>query len=194
MSTRGLSTRTLYIQAAAQIILEYGHEAVTVRKLSEITGYTYPTLYHHFSDLDNLLWKTRGHLIESMVEELVQTSAQPESSLNGVKNAFRTYMNYYLDNPNIFRFFYYYQHKPAVDGDPPTELNFEQLWFNTLGFLVEEGMVDSLEIGLIARTIIYCIHGMISLNLSGSEELNREKIDEELDQIIEMIIVRRSRI
>lgn len=81
-----------------------------------------------------------------------------------------------------------------MDGDHPTELNFEQLWFNTLGFLEEEGMVDSLEIGLIVRTIIYCIHGMISLNLSGSEELHREKIAEELDQIIDMIIVRRNKI
>lgn len=189
MPTKKETTRNVFIQATARIIIEDGHEAVTVRKLSQITGYTHPMLYHHFTDLGSLMWQTRSFLISDMIEKLSEFSLT-ETNIDGVKKAFTVYMEYYLDHPNIFRFFYYFKHKPDA-GIQQAEFNFENLWFNTMGFLVKEGLVEASDIEMIAKTIIYSIHGMISLHLSGSDDLSRDKIREELEKVIETVTNRR---
>jgi len=121
MNRKNNSTRQNYIKAAAKIVRDEGYEKITVRRLSEATGYTFPTLYHHFKDMDNLMWYARNHLISDMVSDLSGFSAQ-EKNIAGIKKAFGIYMDYYLDYPNVFRFFYYYRHQPDQNDVVSQEL------------------------------------------------------------------------
>lgn len=190
MNRKNNSTRQNYVKAATKIVRDEGYEKITVRRLSEATGYTFPTLYHHFKDMDNLMWYARNHLISDMVSDLSGFSAQ-EKNIAGIKKAFGIYMDYYLDYPNVFRFFYYYRHQPDLNDVVSQELGFSDLWFDTLGFLVEEGRLSPEDIGVVAKTIIYSIHGMISLYLSGSGEINRDELNKELDAIIDILLKER---
>ncbi|WP_128426660.1 TetR/AcrR family transcriptional regulator [Gudongella oleilytica] len=187
MNRKNISTRQYYIEAAAKIIRDEGYENITVRRLSEATGYTFPTLYHHFKDMGNLMWYARNHLISNMVSDLSGFSSQ-SNDIAGIKKAFGIYMDYYLDYPNVFRFFYYYQHQPDLNDLTSQELGFSDLWFDTLGFLVKEGRLSPDDLGVVAKTIIYSIHGMISLYLSGSGEINRDGLNKELDAIIDILL------
>jgi AcrR family transcriptional regulator len=187
MNRKNISTRQYYIEAAAKIIRDEGYENITVRRLSEATGYTFPTLYHHFKDMGNLMWYARNHLISNMVSDLSGFSSQ-SNDIAGIKKAFGIYMDYYLDYPNVFRFFYYYQHQPDLNDLTSQELGFSDLWFDTLGFLVKEGRLSPDDLGVVVKTIIYSIHGMISLYLSGSGEINRDGLNEELDAIIDILL------
>ncbi len=190
MNRKNISTRQYYIEAAAKIIRDEGYENITVRRLSEATGYTFPTLYHHFKDMGNLMWYARNHLISNMVSDLSGFSSQ-SNDIAGIKKAFGIYMDYYLDYPNVFRFFYYYQHQPDLNDLTSQELGFSDLWFDTLGFLVKEGRLSPDDLGVVAKTIIYSIHGMISLYLSGSGEINRDGLNKELDAIIDILLKER---
>ncbi|HMM69334.1 MAG TPA: TetR/AcrR family transcriptional regulator [Gudongella oleilytica] len=187
MNRKNISTRQYYIEAAAKIIRDEGYENITVRRLSEATGYTFPTLYHHFKDMGNLMWYARNHLISNMVSDLSGFSSQ-SNDIAGIKKAFGIYMDYYLDYPNVFRFFYYYQHQPDLNDLTSQELGFSDLWFDTLGFLVKEGRLSPDDLGVVVKTIIYSIHGMISLYLSGSGEINRDGLNKELDAIIDILL------
>ena len=43
--------KSKFIDAAKSIIFKEGVGAVTVRGVAEMTGYSYATIYHYFSDL-----------------------------------------------------------------------------------------------------------------------------------------------
>lgn len=190
MNRREASTRQYYIEAAASIIKDKGYDYITVRKLSEATGYTFPTLYHHFKDVNNLMWYARNYLISDMVSVLSVFSSQ-QKNIQGIKKAFSVYMDYYLDFPNVFRFFYYYQHQPDPKDTTSQEIGFSELWFDSLGFLIDEGRLSPEDVGIIAKTIIYSIHGMISLYLSGSGEMDRDNLNKELDAVIDILLKER---
>ena len=65
--TKKERTQKEIIEAAKDIIHDKGHEAVTVRYLAEVTGYSYTNLYYYFKDVNALLWTLRLDMIEDMI-------------------------------------------------------------------------------------------------------------------------------
>ncbi|MDP4092633.1 MAG: TetR/AcrR family transcriptional regulator, partial [Bacillota bacterium] len=47
-----------FIDAAKEILVNEGVSNVSVRKVGEVTGYSYATIYNYFKNLDHLLWCT----------------------------------------------------------------------------------------------------------------------------------------
>lgn len=58
--------KSKFVEAAKAIILQDGVLSVTVRRIAEITGYSYATIYHYFQDLNELLLETKLSMILDM--------------------------------------------------------------------------------------------------------------------------------
>lgn len=194
-------TIQILIEAAKQIVHEEGHGAITVRKVAEKTGYSYPILYHYFKDLNDLLWKLRFEMIEDMIRELTEPiskepvevhveiqdenqSHKPISKPVGeLITVFKRYANYFFENPNVFRFFYFHPFaKPenSLEYDQ-LEQRFSTLWENTFAGLIQIGLLSPSDIATFAKTIIYSLQGMIMLSLSANGTLTQSDIEKELD-------------
>ena len=174
------------LEAAKNIIHNEGHESVTVRRIAQLTGYTYPILYHYFKDLNSLLWTLRLEMIEDMISFLQYLPDGDISPIEEIKQIFKMYTAYFFDHPNVFRFFYFYAFKqPAEDEDyDQLELRFQTMWQGTFARLLEDGIVDAADIEMTAKTIIYSIQGMIMLSLSANGSLGRTEVELELDKLI----------
>jgi len=174
------------LDAAKNLVHAEGHESVTVRKVAELAGCTYPLLYHYYNDLDGLLWALRSNMIGDMIHELDVPSKRGADPIEMLRNAFLRYMDYFFDHPNVYRFFYFHDFKKPLDDEGYAAMERRLMalradYFSGLNF---SGEVVPGQSEIMAKTIIFTIHGMITLALSSNGDLNHETAVCELNALI----------
>ncbi len=180
-----------FLQAAKEMIAGEGVESVSVRKVADAAGYSYPTLYNYFEDLNELLWETKLFMIHELMEELQRKMQYPIEDKEGIKKAFKTYMEYYLANPNVFRFFYFYSvHKPSRESeDALVDPDYNAMWRETFKSFVLNGRLKPEDIETVAKISIYAIHGMLTLSFSNNGELgDEESLFRDLNKIVDYLL------
>jgi AcrR family transcriptional regulator len=187
-STRKERTKQDILTATKKIIHNLGHEAVTVRKLAEETGYSHTNLYYYFSDLNHLLWDIRLEMIEEMIEELTDNSTDNLPPVEEMIQEFIRYADYFIDHPTIFRFFYFYNfvQPEGDDGFQKLELKFQQIWMTSFTRLVKEGLVEPQDIETCAKSIIYTVQGLLLLSLQSQK--SKLEIHQELAASIQYLL------
>jgi hypothetical protein len=75
------------------------------------------------------------------------------------------------------------------EDDIRDQYDFDALWAGALYFLVEEQIIKKDEMGDCAITLIYAIHGILTLFLSGNGPTEEELFDN-VDKIIEFTLRR----
>ncbi|MDA3932158.1 MAG: TetR/AcrR family transcriptional regulator [Tenericutes bacterium] len=178
------------VQAAKRIIKTSGYESLTVRHLAEITGYSYTNVYYYFKDLDALFWELRLDMIEDMITELTSTPSHKIDPFEEILDVFITYINYYFQNPNIFRFFYFYSFIQPVGDDSSQKLEgeFDKMWQTSFYRLIQEKIIQPNDIEVITKTIIYALHGMIMLSFSSNGSIKRDDVEKELVKTVTYVL------
>ena len=195
--------RQLFIDAAKQIVLSDGHDAITVRRVADLTGYTYPILYHYFKDLNALYWDLRLNMIEDMIIALTEAPVQTKKAINSavddpikdILQNFMIYCDYFFDHPNVFRFFYFHDFvKPEGNEDyAHLEQRFAAMWQGTFSKLISTNHLSAEEVAIVAKTLIYSIQGMIMLSLSSNGSLTQKEIHVELEMLVKYLFKQEQR-
>jgi AcrR family transcriptional regulator len=184
-------TKMYFIEAAKDMITSRGVESVSVRNIADAAGYSYPTLYNYFHDLNELLWETKEFMVLDLVEIMRQNVRYPAKDLEEVKGGFKAYIQYYLDHPNIFKFFYQYplQRPERKTEDSPEEPDFGAMWNDAFLCSVRSGRLQEKDIEAAAKTLIYAIHGMLMLSFSNNGDLSEAaNLYRDLNQIVDLIL------
>ncbi|MFZ7120999.1 MAG: TetR/AcrR family transcriptional regulator [Eubacteriaceae bacterium] len=188
--TKKERTQKEILEAAKEIICEKGVEAITVRHLAEITGYSFTNLYYYFKDVNSLLWTLRLNMIEDMIVEITSTSFTKDDPVEEIMGVFFFYTDYFFKHPNVFRFFYFYSFIQPEGDDryKILEQKLQSIWQVTFSRLIKEEILQAEAIEVVAKTIIYSLHGMIMLSLSSNGSTNKEDIKIELGKLINYLI------
>ena len=189
-SVREKRIRTYFIDAAKQIILREGVEGVSVRKVADIAGYSYATIYNYFSDLNALLLATKHVMIVDMVTYMGGAEDEKVKEIEDIKRLNRRYAGYYLAHPHVFRFFYSYR----LTDEPqaaPQHFDYAASWQDTYQGLVADGTISANEVFIVAKTVIYALHGLLALFFSDNG-LSEEALLSDLDQLTEYLLKRRA--
>lgn len=179
-----------FIEAAKAIIKKEGAEHVTVRKIADLSGYSYGSIYNYYKDLDELMFETRNAMIEDMMELMGKGPPTSFSSVSDIKRINRIFLDFFIDNPNIYAFFYNYPIKKR--GITPIEkMNLAER--NKLNYMpfVENGTIKESELEAVFKSILYSLYGLLTLYFS-SYALTKQQVHDDLDQIIEYILEKRS--
>lgn len=194
-ASKRAETQRVLLEAAKSIVLSDGHEAVTVRRVADLTGYSYPIMYHYFKDLNALLWTLRLEMIGDMVKDLKEATPPPTGAhkaalISQIKEIFHLYAQYFFKHPTVFRFFYFHNFSKPEDDQEYTllEASFSEGWFETFGGLVKLGVLSADAVEIVAKTIIYSLEGMIMLSLSKNGSLTENDVYEELNQLISYLL------
>ncbi len=186
-----IRTKMYFIEAAKDMIESQGVESVSVRNIAESAGYSYPTLYNYFHDLSELLWETKGFMILDLVEIMRQKTSYPMKDMEEVKGGFKAYIQYYLDHPNVFKFFYQYplQKPEGKPEDEPAEPDYGSMWNEAFQGFVRSGRLQEKDIEAAAKTLIYAIHGMLMLSFSNNGDLSdAENLYRDLELMIDFML------
>lgn len=181
--------KTYFLDATKKVIINGGVEGVTVRKVADLAGYSYATIYNYFSDLNDLLWEAKKVMINDMLIYMQEKAEITEFNIDMIKKLFKKYIEYYLLNPNIFKFFYFYKvSKPIKQEKTEPEPDFQAMWKDTFkGFIFNKTLAES-DIPVIAQILIYSTHGMLTLFFSGNGDLSEDQIFKDIDQIINKLL------
>lgn len=182
-----------FLEAAKEIITNEGVENVSVRKVADIAGYSYATIYNYFEDINELLWTVRSLIIKDIAAYMHNRINEPLYNLEGIKKLFRIYISYYFENPNVFKFFYFHQlskRGDAVEGKEG-ETNFEEIWKETLKGFVADGTLKEKDVEVISKIFIYTMHGMIAISLSDNDGLTEENVYKDLERIIDYLLLKK---
>lgn len=188
-------TQTEILEAAKWIVHEKGHEAITVRYLAEITGYSYTNLYYYYKDMNALLWSLRLDMIEDMITELTSVSFTKDDPMEEIAEVFLCYSDYFFQHPNVFRFFYFYSFTQPDGDDSNQRLDqrFNSMWNTSFTRLLQEGVIQSDQLEIVAKTIIYALQGMIMLSLSSNGTTTQEDIKKELVKILNYLLSKKTK-
>ena len=184
--TKKERTQREIIEAAKDIIHDKGYEAVTVRYLAEVTGYSHTNLYYYFKDLNAFLWALRLDMIEDMITELTSISFKKDDPVEEILGSFFCYTDYFFRHPNVFRFFYFYPfvQPEGDDSYQKLEQRFHSMWQTSFIRLIQEGIMQTEDIEVVAKTIIYALQGMIMLSFSSNGATQKEDIKDELIKLV----------
>ena len=180
-----------FLQSARDMIISQGVESVSVRKIADAAGYSYPTLYNYYSDLNALLLETKALMILDMMNLLKQEMQASITSPADLKSALKAYIQYYLNHPNVFKFFYLYPLKKPeqTSEDAITEPDFGIMWQQAFHSFVISGRLAQKDIEAAAKTLIYAIHGMLTLSFSNNGDLSdTNNLYRDLDQIVDFLL------
>lgn len=182
--------KSFFLDATKKVIMEEGVDNVTIRKVADIAGYSYATIYNYFSDLNELLWETKLLMIKDLIEIVNSRINVKKYDSNGIKKIFKTYISYYFENPNVFRFFYLYKLvKPeGKTNDLESQPDFNQMWKITFKEFLDKGIINLKDLEAISKIFIYSMHGMLTLNFSYNMDLSHDAIFKDLDLMVDFLL------
>lgn len=185
-------TQNDILKAAKIIVHTKGHDALTVRRLAEVTGFSYTNVYYYFKDLNTLFWALRLDLIEDMMIVLSSFSSKQKDPIDELVEKLCHYVNYYFENPNVFRFFYFnsFRQPEHLVTDRSLEDKFSVIWQTSFSRLIKEKVIRPNDVGLVAKAIVYAMHGMVMLHFSSNGQTSFEQVEKELAQTVKLLLRR----
>ncbi|MBS7526385.1 TetR/AcrR family transcriptional regulator [Fusibacter paucivorans] len=155
--------KTFFIEAAKEIVVEYGSNALSVRSVADKAGYSYATIYNYYEDLDALLWDVKQSFVKDLHTFLIRHMPNVIEP-GALKKLFRQYVDFYLENPNIFSFFYF-----TLLDDERDHIEMMHNCFIAIRIFETEALVvkPSKKTDASATTCAYAIHGLLMLHFSS---------------------------
>ncbi len=190
IKTKAERVRLHFSETAKDMILKSGVENVSARKIAIQAGYSLGTIYNHFSSLDELLWYSRRLMIADMSNYLMTKNSREITNADNLKDIFRSYMGYFLDNPHIYRFFYFH----SLDKDEKRDKSFdetsefaEQMKY-TFAFLSHSGQYSQSDINQIGQILINSVQGLLTMTITDNDGLKAESAYRQLDRMIDFLL------
>ena len=185
ISKKSQRLRLYFAKTARDMILESGMEAVSIRNIAAQAGYAYGTIYNHFQNLDELLWLTRSLFMADIGEHIEKSTANRTAQGPGdVCTLFCAYADYFVKHPSVYRFLYFYPlQKDAKKTKSYVETEtYSERFVQTFAGLTTQKTPREIEDAV--QTILYAIHGLLTLSIAGNDDLHIEDIPEALRKIV----------
>ncbi|MFP4456905.1 MAG: TetR/AcrR family transcriptional regulator [Clostridia bacterium] len=178
--------RTFFLDAAIELV--YRNEKLSARKIGDLAGYSYATIYNYFTDLKELKWFVIDKLFDDIGKEMqkVHFSKDP---LDRLLNVNKTYIKYFSDYPHIFRFIY-----NSNLGTPPDSLKkkfqmpaMRVMLNEIINECIEFDYLDENDINVISDIISTSNRGLIAMHVANKDLLTREDLVKRSERIIKYL-------
>ncbi|MFA6039914.1 MAG: TetR/AcrR family transcriptional regulator [Methylophilus sp.] len=188
--------REQIIDAARELFVSKGVEAVTMREIAKGVGYSATSIYLYFTDKDALLRAICDADLLKLAHALKQvfTIVDPAERLLALG---KSYANFALSHPNHYRILFMAPRPSCVIELSSLQHNtVEQDAYFQLKMVVNEVYLASKfkpeiqDTELVAQTIWAAIHGVCSLEISMANDvwINWRPIEARLQAMYELII------
>jgi AcrR family transcriptional regulator len=163
--------RTLIIDAARELFVTVGYEAVTMREVAKRIGYSATSIYLHFADKESLLRAVCDSdmlALASSLKEILQMQ-DPVERMNALGAG---YAQFALSHPNHYRMMFMMPRTPcSPETSSIQQNNAEQDAYFQLKTVVNDVFLagrfkpELKDAELIAQTIWAAMHGVCSLEI-----------------------------
>ncbi len=161
--SRGSAAPALILATTERLLLEGGIDAVSIRRVADGSGYSAPTIYHHFGDKRGLI----DALLEerfSVVHQLMAAIPPEPDPAVYLRNAVSEFIRFALENPDHYRLL-----ATPLESEPnvPSADAARELVRSALEVLADEGTLATRDAEAAFQVIWAVLHGLISLRLGN---------------------------
>ena len=107
--------RQSILDAASQLVVEQGHENLSIRKIAEKIEYAPSTIYLYFQDKYEILASICIEVFEILTERLEALAAEEPDPIEGLRRGLRCYVDFGLSHPSYYQVTFM---TPIPDLDP----------------------------------------------------------------------------
>jgi AcrR family transcriptional regulator len=162
--------RERLMQAAAEVLLDVGYEAFSLRKVAERAGFTATTIYRYFADKDALVLAVTDDGWVRFERTLRDSVAGIDDPFKAARAQGRAYIRFGLQNPVLYRLMFMQRPDlllapPQGEGGRPRVQAFEAL-LEVVRRIVASGRSRRSDVGTVANYMWAAAHGVVALVLS----------------------------
>jgi AcrR family transcriptional regulator len=168
--------RTVIMDAARELFIHQGVDAVTMRAVAKKIGYSATSIYLYFSDKEQLLRAVVDADVLKLAQAL-QSTLKISDPLERFLQFGQHYVQFALANPNHYRMMFMTQHPPcdpalsSIEQHNPEQDAYAQL-IGVVTYAYEAGIFkdDLTDPVLIAQTMWAAMHGLCALQINLAED------------------------
>lgn len=168
--------RANIMDAARELFVNKGVEAVSMREIAKLIGYSATAIYLHFNDKESLLRAICEADFLSLADALNDISAIPDS-LDRMVALGQGYAKFALTYPNHYQLMFMTKHtSDQLNNHENEQNNAEKNGYLQLKTVVAAAHADGrfrkelTDVSLIAQTIWAAMHGVCALQIMMSED------------------------
>ncbi len=187
--------RTKILDAARELFVREGYEAVTMRRIADKIEYSPTAIYFHFRDKETLLHEICDTDFLTLAHEIVKAgeSADPIERMRATGLA---YVRFGIDFPNHYRLMFMTPHPKFTDEHQVERGNPEQDAYAFLKAMVEQALAEGrfrpefTDAELIAQTVWSSVHGVVSLHIAKCNDdwVNWRPLEQRAKTMIDVVI------
>lgn len=176
--------RSRVVEAATQLFVEEGFEAVTMRSIGRKLGRSAATPYSYFANKEEIFAEVRTRAFARFADALEEGTRDQANPVDRLKAMCRAYAGFARDNPDTYRLMFELRQGEMADY-PPLKRARERSFAQPLNAALEAVDLALLQGDplILAHTVWACCHGIVSLALAGQLDLGRS-----LDELVEPVI------
>lgn len=188
--------RTVIMDAARELFIHHGVEAVTMRGIAQKIGYSATSIYLYFSDKEQLL----RDVVDADVLKLAQALQSTLTIVDPLERFLqfgRHYVQFALANPNHYRMMFMTQHPPcdpalsSIEQHNPEQDAYAQL-IGVVTHACEAGIFkdDLTDSTLIAQTVWAAMHGLCALQINLAEDawIDWRPMETRIEMMVQMCL------
>jgi AcrR family transcriptional regulator len=104
-----------FVQATREIIDDEGTDAVSIREISNRTGYSSATLYLYFKDIDELLAYVSVGYLRDYCQELAADTEQMSCAKDAYEHTWQLFCKHTFRQPVLFFNLFFGKHSASID-------------------------------------------------------------------------------
>ena len=187
--------RTKILDAARELFVSEGYEAVTMRKVAEKIEYSPTAIYLHFKDKDALIRDLCVHDFSSFAARFAEAAAV-EDPVERLHRAGEAYFAFALQHPRQYRFMFMTPRPPiepeAGEAADPAR-NAYVFLYATVKEAIARGRLrpEHTDAQLVAQTIWGAVHGVASLEIAhGCEQgwVEWRPIEKRIRMMVDLVL------
>ena len=186
-------TRTLFIEAAKEILMGEGISCISARNVAERAGYSYATLYNYFKDMGDLVAVCLDEFsidtfrfVENDTEK-----ADRNNPVNSLKAKLHSLVKYYIQYPGIYDLFYL-----EKIGSSKNRAQSSAAVSSLVGRLIEkeweafcsEKKLNQREAGIRKDQLLFVFTGLMLLYQNRNYPAGYAELTQKLDEQVDLVI------
>lgn len=182
-------TREQILEAARQLFIDEGYEAVSVRKIAERAKITHGTIYVHFKDKDDLLYQVSEEQFNRLLSRLRRLPRSREP-IRRLEEALLEAIRFGIEHPNDYQLMMGLQ---TTYGGPksaylwgPNAGQVEDFLRGLIREAVEEGEVEIKQPDIDLSVVLALIHGLVLICADPS--VDHEQADAIAQRAVQLVL------
>ena len=172
--------RASILEAAWQLVVQDGWQALSIRKIAEAIEYSVPVIYDHFANKEAILLELTKQGFRKLNEALVKAKEEagtPEEQIEAMAYA---YWRFAFENEAYYQVMYGLGIPSCETVNQISELStFSELILQPVKEMIAASKAPETDPFLKLHTFWSMLHGLISINMMGTGESK-----EELNQMV----------